>query len=145
MNVGVCSWVNIKESTAVATTSVIRRRYWKHIAGLLAAYGSILGVAPVFAAEIEAAPPREIVRIGDLNLDDSRGVATAYSRLLWAAQHVCAGTDSADYWVRESAVPCVIQAVSRAIDSIGAPRLAAYAQAQPLFRLKRAETFALAD
>ena len=145
VNVGVCSWVNIKESTAVATTSVIRHRYWKLIAGLLAAYGSILGVAPVFAAEIEAAPPQEVVRIGDLNLDDSRGVATAYSRLLWAAQHVCAGTDSADYWVRESTAPCVIRAVSRAIDSIGAPQLLAYALAQPLFRLRRADTTALTN
>jgi len=129
----------------MATNSVVRRRYWKLIAGLLVAYGSIVGVATVFAAEIEAAPPREVVRIGDLNLGDSRGVAAAYGRLLWAAQRVCAGADSADYWVRESATPCIIQAVSRAIDSIGAPQLAAYAQAQPLFRLRRAETIALAD
>jgi UrcA family protein len=128
----------------MATTSVIRRRYWKLIAGLLTAYGSIVGVATVFAAEIEAAP-QEVVRIGDLNLRDSRGVAAAYNRLLWAAQRVCTGADSADYWVRESAAPCVIQAVSRAIDSIGAPQLTAYAQAQPLFRLRRAETIALAD
>jgi UrcA family protein len=129
----------------MATNSVVRRRYWKLIAGLLVAYGSIVGVATVFAAEIEAAPPREVVRIGDLNLGDSRGVAAAYGRLLWAAQRVCAGADSADYWVRESATPCIIQAVSRAIDSIGAPQLTAYAQAQPLFRLRRAETIALAD
>ena len=83
--------------------------------------------------------------MGDLNLRDSRGVAVAYSRLLWAAQRVCAGTDSADYWVRESAVPCVIQAVSRAIYSIGSHQLAVYAQAQPLFRLRHAGTVALAE
>ena len=129
----------------MATTSVFRRRYWKLIAGLLAAYGSIVGVAKVFAAETEVAPPQEVVRIGDLNLRDSRGVATAYNRLLWAAQHVCTGADSVDYWVREGAAPCVFQAVSRAIDSIGEPQLTAYAQAQPLFRLRRAETVALAD
>jgi len=129
----------------MATNSVARGRYWKLIAGLLATYGSLVGVATVFAAEIEAAPPREVVRIGDLNLGDSRGVAAAYGRLLWAAQRVCAGADSADYWVRESAAPCIIQAVSRAIDSIGAPQLTAYAQAQPLFRLRPAETIALAD
>ncbi|MFL6603531.1 MAG: hypothetical protein ACJ8R9_19695 [Steroidobacteraceae bacterium] len=40
----------------MATTSVIRRRYWHLIAGLLAIYGSILGVVKVFAADIEAAP-----------------------------------------------------------------------------------------
>ena len=129
----------------MATNSVARGRYWKLIAGLLATYGSLVGVATVFAAEIEGAPPREVVRIGDLNLGDSRGVAAAYGRLLWAAQRVCAGADSADYWVRESAAPCIIQAVSRAIDSIGAPQLTAYAQAQPLFRLRPAETIALAD
>jgi UrcA family protein len=126
-------------------TSVVRRRYWELVAGLLAAYGGIVGVGAVFAADIKAAPPQEVVRIGDLNLRDSRGVAAAYGRLLWAAQRVCAGADSADYWVRESATPCIIQAVSRAIDSIGAPLLTAYAQTQPLFRLRRAETVALAD
>ena len=129
----------------MAMTSVIRRRYWKLVAGLLAAYGCIAGVATVCAAEINAAPPQEMVRIGDLNLGDSRGVAAAYGRLLWAAQRVCPGTDSADHWVRESATPCIIQAVRRAIDSIGAPLLTAYAQAQPLFRLRRAEAVALAD
>jgi UrcA family protein len=118
----------------MVTTSVIRRRYWKLIASLLIAYGSIVGAAIACAAEIEAAPPQEVVSISDLNLLDPRGVAVAYSRLFWAAQRVCTGTDSADYWVRESAVPCVIQAVSRAIDRIGSHQLTAYAQAQPLFR-----------
>jgi UrcA family protein len=129
----------------MAATSVIRRRYWKLIAGLLAAYGSIVGIATVFAVEIEAGPPQELVRIRDLNLRDPQGVATAYNRLLWAAERVCAGADSADYWVRESAAPCIIQAVSRAINSIGAPQLSVYAQAQPLFRLRRAETAPLVD
>lgn len=118
----------------MATTHVIRRRYWKLIAGLLAVYGSVVGVAKVFATENEVPLPQEVVRIGDLNLGDSRGVVAAYGRLLWAAQRVCAGADSADYWVREGAAPCIIQAVRLAIDSIGAPQLTAYAQAQPLFR-----------
>jgi UrcA family protein len=129
----------------MAATSVIRRHYWKFMAGLLAACGSIGGAASVSAAEVDAAPPQEVVRMGDLNLRDSRGVAAAYIRLLWAAQRVCAGTDSADYWVRESAVPCVIQAVSRAIDSIGSHQLSAYAQAQPLFRLRHVGTVALTE
>jgi UrcA family protein len=129
----------------MATSNVIRRRYWKLIAGLLAAYGGIVGVATVVAGEIEAAPPQVIVKFGDLNLSDSRGVAAAYNRLLWAAQRVCMGADSADYWVRESAAPCEFQAVSQAIDSIGEAQLTAYAQAQPLFRLRRAETLARAD
>jgi UrcA family protein len=126
----------------MATTSVIQRRYWKLIAGLLAAYCSIVSVANVLAAENEPVPPHEVVRFGDLNLGDSRGVAIAYGRLVWAAQRVCAGADSADYWVRESAIPCITRAVSRAIDDIGAPRLTAYAQTQRLFRMRRAETVA---
>jgi UrcA family protein len=129
----------------MAATTVIRRRYWKLIAGLLAAYGTIVGVATVFAAEIEAAPPQEVFRFGDLNLRDSRGVSAAYSRLLWAAQRVCTGADSADYWVRESVAPCLIQALGPAIDSIAAPQLTAYAHAQPLFRPRRTHAIALAD
>ncbi len=118
----------------MAETSVIRLRYGRLIAALLAAHGSVVGVATVSAAEIEAAPQQEVVRIGDLNLHDSRGVAAAYGRLLWAAQRVCTGADSADYWVRESATPCLIQAVTRAVDRIGTPELIAYALAQPLLR-----------
>ena len=129
----------------MATSSIVRRRCWKLIAGLLVAYGSIASVATVFAAQIEAGAPQEVVRIGDLNLGDSHGVAAAYGRLVWAAQRVCTGADSIDYWVRESAKPCIIQAVRGAIDRIGAPQLTAYAQAQPLFRLRRAETIALTN
>ena len=132
--------VLVEESTTMTGTRFIRRDYWKYVVGLLTAYGIIVGAPRVSAAEIEPSPPQEVVRIGDLNLTDSRGVAAAYNRLLWAADRVCAGTDSADYWVRESAVPCVIQAVSRAIDSIGSQKLSAYAQAQPLFRLRHARS-----
>jgi UrcA family protein len=124
------------------SNSVSPRRYWKSIAGLLCAYGSIAGAG--FAAEVEAVPPQEVVRIGDLNLRDSQGIAAAYGRLLWAAQRVCPGADSSDYWVREGATSCVIQAVSQAVDIIGAPQLTAYAQAQPLFRRRQAATVALA-
>ena len=87
---------------------------------VLVAYTGIIGVA---AAEIDTAPPQQVVRFGDLNLRDSRGIAAVYGRLVWAARHVCAGADSADYWVRQSAKPCIAQSVSRAIDSIGAPAL----------------------
>jgi UrcA family protein len=124
----------------MAGSSVIRHHCWKLITSLVVAYGGIVGVANVSAAEIDAAPPQEVVRIADLNLHDSRGIAAAYNRLLWAARRVCPGTDSADYWVRESAVPCVTQAVSRGLDCIGSHQLTAYAQAQPLFRLRRAQT-----
>jgi UrcA family protein len=124
----------------MSRTRVIRGGYWKYFVGLLTAYGTIVGTPIVSAAEIGPPPPQEVVRIGDLNLSDSRGVAVAYNRLLWAADRVCVGTDSADYWVRESAVPCVMQAVSRAIDSIGSHQLATYAQAQPLFRLRHARS-----
>jgi len=120
----------------MARINVIRRLCPKLVAGLLAAHGCIVGVSTVSAAEFEAAPPREVVRIGDLNLHDSRGIAAAYGRLLWAAQRVCTGADSADYWVRESATPCLMQAVSQAVVRIGAPQLIAYALAQPLLQPK---------
>ena len=122
---------------------VIQR--WKCFAVLLTACGGIVGAPLASAAGAEAPLPQEVVRIGDLNLTDSHGVAAAYNRLLWAANRVCAGTDSADYWVRESAVPCLMRAVRGAIDRIGSRQLAAYARGQPLFRLRHGETVALAD
>jgi UrcA family protein len=130
----------INESATMVTNSVRRRRCWRSIAGLLCAYGSITGAG--FAAEPETPPPQQVVRIGDLNLHDSRGVAAAYGRLVWAAERVCPFADSSDHWLRVSAAPCVIQAVSRAVDSIGSPQLSAYTQSQPLFRLQQMQTIA---
>jgi UrcA family protein len=124
----------------MVTNSVRRRRCWRSIAGLLCAYGSITGAG--FAAEPETPPPQQVVRIGDLNLRDPRGVAAAYGRLLWAAESVCPFADSSDHWLRLSAAPCVIQAVSRAVDSIGSPQLNAYTQSQPLFRLQQTQAIA---
>ena len=128
------------ESAAMITSSDRRYRLWKPIAGLLCAYGSITGAG--FAAEPETPPPQQVVRIGDLNLRDSRGVAVAYVRLVWAAERVCPFADSSDYWLRVSAAPCVKQAVSRAVDSIGSPQLSAYTQSQPLFRLQQMQAIA---
>jgi UrcA family protein len=117
------------------TNSDRRYRFWRFIAGLLCAYGSITGAG--FAAEPETSPPQLVVRIGDLNLRDPRGVTVAYARLVWAAERVCPFADSSDYWLRVSAAPCVNQAVSRAVDSIGSPQLSAYTQSQSLFRLQQ--------
>jgi len=87
-----------------------------------------------FAGDSEMAQQR--VRLGDLNLNDPKGVAVAYGRLLWAAEHVCPCADSADFWLRVTAQPCLVQAISQAIDSIGSPSLRTYAQSQRLFRLQ---------
>ena len=122
------------------TNSDRRYRLWRFIAGLLCAYGSIAGAG--FAAEPEMPPPQRVVRIGDLNLRDSRGVAVAYARLVWAAERVCPFADSSDYWLRVSAAPCVNQAVSRAVDSIGSPQLSAYTQSQSLFRSQQMRAIA---
>jgi len=121
----------------MVTNSVRRCRYWRPIAGLLCGYTSIIGVG--FAAEPETSPPQRVVRIADLNLQDSRGVAVAYGRLVWAAERVCPFADSSEYWLRVSATPCLIRAVSEAVDSIGSPQLKAYTQLQPLFRQQQAQ------
>jgi UrcA family protein len=124
----------INEGAAMTTNSVRGRRSWKSIGGLLLAFGSITVAG--FAAEPETLRPQQVVRIGDLNLGNSRGVQVAYVRLLWAAERVCPFADSSDHWLKVSAQPCVIQAVSQAVDSIGSPQLSAYAQSRPLFRLR---------
>jgi UrcA family protein len=124
----------------MVTNNVRRRRWWSSIAGLLCAYGSLTGAA--FAAESETRLPQQVVRIGDLNLRDSKGVAVAYARLLWAAERVCPFSDSGDHWLRVSAAPCLIQAVSQAVDSIGSPELSAYTRSQPLFRLRQIQAIA---
>ena len=95
---------------------------WLCLCGNLTAIG--------FATESATSSPQLVVRIGDLNLNDPKGVAAAYVRIRWAAERVCPYADSADYWVRVSAEPCITQAISRAVECIGSPRLKAYAQSQ---------------
>jgi len=102
------------------------------IALLLTGFATSTPVA--LAAESDAAQQR--IRLGDLNLNDPRGAAVAYGRLLWAAQRVCPFTDSADFWLRVAAQPCLVRAISQAVDSIGSPSLRTYAQSQRLFRLQ---------
>ena len=102
------------------------------IALLLSACAIQIPVA--FAADSE--PAQQRVRLGDLNLNDPSGVATAYGRLLWAAQRVCPFADSGDFWLRVSAQPCLVHAISEAIDGIGSPSLRTYADSQRLFRLQ---------
>jgi UrcA family protein len=106
----------------------------KSAAVLVCAYGNFMTVG--IAAQSETDPPQLRVRIGDLNLNDRKGIAVAYGRIEWAAQRVCPLADSSEYWLRVSAEPCVTQAISRAIDTIGSPELAAYAQSRWLFRLQ---------
>src|SRR6266702_6679421 len=123
----------------VVTNSVRGRRRCISVAGLLWAFGSI---GAGFTGELEMSPPRQVVRIGDLNLNDSRGIAAAYVRLLWAAERVCPFTDSSDHWLKVSSEPCVMRAVSQAVDTIGSPELSVYMQSQPLFRLRSAQATA---
>ena len=118
--------------------TVRRPGRWKSIAGLLCAYAGIIGTG--FAAEPQTPAPQLVVRFGDLNLRDSTGVAVAYVRLVWAAERVCPFADSADHWLRVSSAPCVLRAVSQAVDTIGSPELRAYTQSQPLFRVRQTET-----
>ena len=108
------------------------KNLWTLAAVLLTVLVTHIPVAS--AADSEVAQQR--VRLGDLNLNDPGGVAVAYNRLLWAAQRVCPFTDSADFWLRVTAQPCLVQAISQAMDSIGSPSLRAYAQSQRLFRLQ---------
>jgi UrcA family protein len=118
----------------MAGNDVSRSCLLRSAAVLLCAYGNF--VTAGVAAEPETDSPQVRVRIGDLNLNDRKGIAVAYGRIEWAAQRVCPLADSSEYWLRVSAEPCVTQAISRAIDSIGSPELAAYAQSQWLFRLQ---------
>jgi UrcA family protein len=120
------------QTEQILAKSVRRRCCWRPVAALLCAYGGITGA--VSAAEPETPPPQQVVRIGDLNLRDARGVAVAYGRLYWAAEHVCPFAESSDHWLRVSAEPCMIQAISRAVERIGSPLLSTYVQSQPLFR-----------
>lgn len=92
-------------------------------AGLCAA----LAILPVLSlAGVPADLPQWRVSLADLDLGNPKDVATAYSRLHWAAVQVCPLADSSNYWLRVSAQPCVATAVRRAVERIGAPLLTAY-------------------
>jgi UrcA family protein len=70
--------------------------------------------------------PRVAVKYGDLDLATDAGAAALYRRIADAARDVCPGYYvSRDLQYRRNVTACRDDAVARAIQSVGSPRLAA--------------------
>jgi UrcA family protein len=69
-------------------------------------------------------PPSVTVRYGDLNLASADGRSSLYRRLRQAAQQVCPDADASDMGRFARSQACQIQAVQRALRSIGGPVVA---------------------
>ena len=88
----------------------------------LAAICAILLVHPA-QAEDKAYTEQRVVRVSDLNLNDSNGVEALYQRIQVAANAVCgwAGPVAPDWWRPSRA--CIDQATTQAITAVGNPAL----------------------
>jgi UrcA family protein len=82
----------------------------------------------------EAPTPRDVeqitVHFGDLNINQSTGVAILYRRIRHAAEHVCGEPHWADsHMVSAAWRNCVAQAVDRAVVAVDRPALTDYYRA----------------
>jgi len=106
--------------------NIVRRRWRSTALGAVALSAGLTILS--FPATAGNELPQLRVRLADLDLTRPKDVAVAYGRLRWAAAQVCPLADSASYWLRESAQPCVTAAIRQAVQSIGSPKLTAYSQ-----------------
>ena len=65
----------------------------------------------------------QTVKFGDLNVDTPSGAQALYTRIHWAAQHVCSDTDPLQ---QLAANACVRKAEARAIEKLSLPQLTAF-------------------
>ncbi len=74
------------------------------------------------SATVEVA--RVVVGYGDLDLDTERGAAALQRRIAAAARQVCGAPSPRDLRLHRMAQECMSEAISRAVDDVGSPRLA---------------------
>jgi UrcA family protein len=103
-------------------TNVNRRNAVQMTWSMLAAVGAILLVNTA-QAEDKTYSEQRVVRVADLNLNDSQGVEALYQRIQGAANAVCgwAGPVAPEWWHMSKA--CTEQAISEAITAVGNPAL----------------------
>jgi UrcA family protein len=73
----------------------------------------------------EQDPPSKTVRYGDLNIAETAGAKTLYSRILAAAQEVCDRSIGTDPILRAAMQACVKRATDNAVKKVDAPALSA--------------------
>jgi UrcA family protein len=64
------------------------------------------------------------VNAADLNLASDVGSATLYQRITWAAHQVCSESNTRDLAAQIRVRKCEHEAVARAVNDLGSPRLA---------------------
>jgi UrcA family protein len=87
-----------------------------------------LGLTSAYAASPQD-PPSRAVRFADLDLSRTQGAAVLYSRLISAAETVCAPLDDRQIVRHMSFKACVKDAVSSAVTEVDQPTLTAYYKA----------------
>jgi len=100
---------------------------------LAAGAGAVLFAAAPLAANAGPATdaPSVAVSYGDLDLQTEHGARTLLQRIRLAAQEVCPQVrDNRDLSRVEARILCLHQAVARAVQQVGSPRLAAVLSAR---------------
>jgi UrcA family protein len=101
------------------------------------AVASLAGALVAFAATPAAADVRVgdgsrsvVVRYHDLDTNTEVGAESLYRRVVAAARRVCPDTGVRDLNYRRQVDACRQEAISRAIDAVGSPKLAAVLQSR---------------
>ncbi len=93
---------------------------------LLGAASSAATAAEPYVTATADGAPAVAVKYGDLDLTTERGARLLFTRIQIAADQVCpAAADSRSLSRVEARSRCVREAVARAVEQVGSPRLAA--------------------
>lgn len=106
-------------------TSAISRTSKLRAAAVLGAALMVASATNAFAATTDEAAPTVRVGYHDLNLSSDQGTAALYGRIVSAAKMVCQVSDIRDLRAVAAAKECRAQAIARAVQEVGNPRLAA--------------------
>jgi len=93
--------------------------------GILCATSLSSLALPVRAAD-PAEVPHRVVKMADLDLARSAGVAALYARIKFAARQICEPVIARDLASEMRSRACVAQAVERAIGEVNLPQLTSY-------------------
>jgi UrcA family protein len=95
------------------------------VAALIGSAFPVIGSTATHTEIVPAAIPTVVVRYQDLNLASDEGARGLYQRIIVAARLICGNPDNRDLPAMTNTRNCRRDAVTRAVQAVNNPRLAA--------------------
>jgi len=122
---------NLRRAVSIRLTASLLAAASGAVLFSAAPLGAIAAPEPYVTATSATGAPAVMVKYGDLDLRTERGARVLFVRIQLAAEQVCPpAADSRSLSRVEARNVCMKDAVERAVEQVGSPRLAAVLSAQ---------------